>query len=124
MLTLVLDIIRQNEINSYGFFISNHPSSKYSNKEVMKLEYVKENVFKNVICYVCIDNIKKIKTKKNEDMAFITASDETDKCDFTVFPKNFYLIENITNNKMIKIWGSVTKRFDKYSIIVNNILEE
>lgn len=118
------DTLRQNEINSYGFFISNHPASKYSDKEVMKLEYIKEYVFKNVICYVCVDNIKKIKTKKNEDMAFITASDETDKCDFTIFPKNFNLLQNISKNDMIKVWGSVTKRFDKYSIIVNNILEE
>ena len=63
-------------------------------------------------------------TKKNEDMAFISASDETDKCDFTVFPKNYSLLQNINKNDMIKVWGSVTKRFDKYSIIVNNILKE
>jgi len=118
------DTLRQNEINSYGFFISNHPASKYSNKEVIKLENIKENVFKNIVCYVMVDNVKKIKTKKNEDMAFISASDETDKCDFTVFPKNFYLLQNISKNDMIKVWGSVTKRFDKYSVIVNNILEE
>ena len=118
------DTLRQNEINSYGFYISNHPSSKYSEKEVMKLEHLEEYAFKNVVCYVCVDNIKKIKTKKNEDMAFISASDETDKCDFTVFPKNYSLLQNINKNDMIKVWGSVTKRFDKYSIIVNNILKE
>jgi len=71
-----------------------------------------------------VDNIKKIKTKKNEDMAFINASDETDKCDFTVFPKSFYLLQNISKGDMIKVWGSVTKRFDKYSIIISNILKE
>jgi len=118
------DTLRQNEINSYGFFISNHPSSKYSDKEVMKLEKLKDNLFKNIVCYVMVDNINKIKTKKNEDMAFISASDETDKCDFTLFPKNFYLLQDINKGDMIKVWGSVTKRFDKYSIIINNILEE
>lgn len=118
------DILRQNEINSYGFFITNHPASKYSDKEVMKLVSVKDFVFKNVVCYVMIDSIKKIKTKKNEDMAFINASDETGKCDFTVFPNNYYMLQNLNKNDMIKVWGSVTKRFDKYSIVVNNILEE
>jgi len=118
------DTLRINEINSYGFYISNHPASRYSDKEVMKLEKIKDNVFKNVICYVMVDNIKKIKTKKNEDMAFINASDETDKCDFTVFPKSFYLLQNISKGDMIKVWGSVTKRFDKYSIIISNILKE
>lgn len=118
------ETLRQNEINSYGFFITNHPASKYSELEVMKLECLQDNVFKNVVCYVCVENIKSIKTKKNEDMAFINASDETDTCDFTVFPKNYYLLQNIAKNDMIKVWGSVTKRFDKYSIIVNNILKE
>ena len=119
-----VDLLRQNELNSYGFFISNHPASKYDETEVMKLTNLSNHVFKNVICYVMVDSIKNIKTKKNEDMAFITASDETGKADFTIFPKNYHLLKNIKNNSMIKVWGSVTKRFDKYSIIVNNILEE
>jgi len=118
------DVIRQNEINSYGFFITNHPASKYNDKEVIKLENMQNYVFKNIVCYVMIDNVRKIKTKKNEDMAFISASDETGKFDFTVFPKNMHLLQNLKKNDMIKVWGSVTKRFDKYSIIINNILEE
>jgi len=117
-------ILRQNEINSYGFFISNHPASKYSDKEVMKLEKLKDYAFKNVVCYVMIENVKRIKTKKNEDMAFINASDETDNCDFTLFPKNFYMLQDIDKNDMIKVWGSVTKRFDKYSIVINKMLKE
>jgi len=118
------DTLRQNEINSYGFFISNHPSSKYTSSEVVKLEKVKDYVFKNIVCYVMVDNIKRIKTKKNEDMAFMNASDETDKFDFTVFPKSYYLLQNINKGDMIKVWGSVTKRFDKYSVVINNISKE
>ena len=71
-----------------------------------------------------VDNIKRIKTKKNEDMAFMNASDETDKFDFTVFPKSYYLLQNINKGDMIKVWGSVTKRFDKYSVVINNISKE
>jgi len=118
------DILRQNEINSYGFFISNHPASKYSEKEVMKLDSIKENVFKNIVCYVCVENIKRIKTKKNEDMAFISGSDETDTCDFTLFPKCYYMLQNVEKNDMIKVWGSVSKRFDKYSIVINKMIKE
>ena len=70
-----------------------------------------------------IDNIKNIKTKNNEDMAFLRCSDETDSLDFTVFPKNYDLVKKVVKNKVFIIIGEVSKRFDKYQIIVNNILE-
>ena len=119
-----IETLRVNEINCYGFFISNHPASKYGDKEVVKLSKIKDYVFKNIVCYVMVENIKNIKTKKNENMAFIQASDETDKCDFTIFPNIYYMLQNIEKNDMIKIWGSVTKRFDKYSIVINKLSKE
>ncbi len=115
---------RQNEINCYGFYISNHPASKYSEEEVTKLGDIKMHVFKNIVCYVLVEDISLIKTKKGEDMGFISASDETGTCDFTVFPNNFALLEKINKNDMIKVWGNVSKRYDKYSIIVNRLIKE
>ena len=115
---------RENEINSYGFYISNHPASKYNDNEVMKLENIKKYVFKNIVCYVMIEDISLIKTKKGEDMGFISASDETGTCDFTIFPNNFALLTNLAKNDMIKVWGNVSKRYDKYSIIINRLVKE
>ena len=119
-----IDVLRLNEINSYGFFISNHPASKQIGNNIMKMINIKENTFKNVYLYVMIDDIKRIKTKKNEDMAFIKASDETGEGDLTLFPQNFYMLENLKNNDMIKVWGKVSKRFDKYSIIISRLERE
>ena len=119
-----IDTLRVNEINCYGFYISNHPASIYNGKEVCKLNNINNYLFKNIICYVLIDNIKRIKTKKNEDMAFLNVSDDTGNADMTVFSKNYYLLQNVEKNDMIKVWGSVSKRFDKISIIVNNIKKE
>ncbi len=115
------NILKEKELNSYGFFISNHPSSKVTDSKVMKLEKIKENTFKNVYLYVMIENVKRIKTKKNEDMAFLLASDETGKGDFVIFPKNYYMLQNVKVNDMVKIWGMVSKRFDKLSITVNKL---
>ena len=115
------DILRENELNSYGFYISNHPASKYNSKDIMKLEKIKDYIFKNVTCYVMIENVKKIKTKKNEDMAFLSCSDETGNADFTLFPKNYKLLDQFTKNSLVKIKGTVSKRYDKVSIIINNI---
>ena len=57
-------------------------------------------------------------------MAFIRASDESGACDFTVFPEKIGLLDSLKENDLIEISGSVSKRFDKVSIIVNNIMKE
>lgn len=116
------DTLRALEINSYGFYISNHPASKYNN--VTKISNINNYLFKNVYMYVLVEKISIIKTKKGEDMAFIVCSDETGKCDFTIFPKNFYMLQNIEKNDMIKISGTVSKRYDKVSVIINNVVKD
>ncbi len=118
-----LDNKRLNELNSYGFYISNHPASKYLDNCV-KLDSINNYLFKNIVCYVLIESIKKIKTKKNEDMAFISGSDETGVSDFTVFPNKFYLINDVEVNNVVKVWCTVTKRYDKLSLVINNIIKE
>ncbi|MEG1149757.1 MAG: DNA polymerase III subunit alpha [Bacilli bacterium] len=114
------DFLREKEIEAFGFFISNHPASKYLDG-VMKLFDMKKYLFKKVKCIVLIESIKRIKTKKNDDMAFFTASDETSTGEFTVFPKDYKMLDEIKNFDLVLIDGEVTKRFDKYQIIVNNI---
>ena len=73
----------------------------------------------NLILYV--EELRKIKTKNNMDMAFMICSDETEKCDFIVFPNKFDLLNNIRVSDIVKIHGRVEKRFDKYQILVNDI---
>lgn len=113
------EVKRNNELESFGYFITNHPASKYQN--VMKLEMIEKYLFKNIKCVVLVNRISNIKTKKNENMAFISASDETGTCDFTIFPKNMNLINDLKIGDLVEINGNVSKRFDKVSIIVNNI---
>ena len=76
---------------------------------------------KYVNLVVIIGNVRKIKTKKGEDMGFISGSDETDTGDFIVFPKNSELLNTVRNNELVKVRGQVTRRNDKYQIIVSNI---
>ena len=119
---LDINYLREEEIDSYGFYISNHPASKYS--KVNKIKDINNYLFKTVKMYVLVEDIKAIKTKKNEDMAFITGSDDTGKMEFTVFPKNFYMLQNLRKNDMIKIVGNVSKRFDKVSVIITNVAKD
>ncbi len=118
------NVLRELEINSYGFFISNHPASKFVSNEIMKMAKIKTYVFKNCLCYVMIEEIKKVKNKNGEAMAFLRASDETGTNEFIIFSKNCYLLNGLQKNDLIKVNGYVTKRYDKYNIIINNLSKE
>ena len=115
------DILRSDELNSYGFYITNHPASIYLSKEYMKISMMKNYAYKKIKTVVIVEKISKIKTKKNEDMAFFTGSDETGIADFTVFPKVYDLFKSVKNNDLVMVLGEVQQRFDKYQIVVNNI---
>ena len=113
--------LREKEFSSYGFYVSNHPVSKYNDKSIMKLEKIKEYFDKRVKCIVLIEKIKTIETKKKEKMAFVRASDETGSGEFVVFPNGYSLLKNIKESDLVVIGGLVTKRYDSYQINVNGI---
>ena len=108
------------ELSCFGFYVTNHPASKYQDG-IMKLHDIKKYFDKYVSSVVIIGSIRKIKTKKGEDMGFISCSDETDNGDFIVFPKNYKEMINIKNNDLVSIRGQVTRRNDKYQIVVSKI---
>ena len=116
-----IEDLMKSELNSYGFYLTNHPASRYNTKDIMKINHVKEYFNKHIKTVVLITNIKKIKTKKNEDMAFLAGQDETGIIDFTLFPKQIKLINNIKNQDLVLISGIVEKRLDKYQINILNI---
>ena len=115
--------IIQDELNCYGFYISNHPASKYSAQEVVKVQDVIKYFDKYVKMVVLITSIKKIKTKKNEDMALGNATDETGLIKFVIFPKNNSLISLLKQDKLYMMYGQITRRNYDYQIVVSNALE-
>ena len=121
---LTVEEKRDEELQSYGFYLTNHPASKYQDKGIMKLEHIKKYFNQFVTCYVIIEQIKEIKTKQNQDMAFITASDETGNADFVVFTSAFSMIHSLKKQELVCIRGKVTKRLDKYQININSVRKE
>ncbi len=115
---------RTREFEMFGFYISNHPSSKYNDPSIMKLENIKAHFDSYVKCVVMIENIRRIETKKKEPMAFLSCSDETHSADFVVFKNVYPLLNNLAKNDFVWIEGRVTKRFDNYQINVINITKQ
>lgn len=112
------------ELESYGFYITNHPASIYQSDAIMKLKNIAKYFDKYVRCVVLIESIRKTKTKTGEEMAFIEASDETGISSFVVFARQIRLIDDLKPKQIAEIQGRVTKRYDKYQINVNNLIKK
>ena len=113
--------IISNQLETFGFYLSNHPTNIYREKNDIETRNIHDYFDKNINLILLIDNIKEITTKNNDIMAFITASDEFGIVSLTMFPKIYKQFNNISKKDIIRVFGRVEKRYDKYQIIVNNL---
>lgn len=111
--------LREFEILSYGMYITNHPCSKY--KDVIKVENIKNYLFKNINMVLLIKSIRTIKDKKGGEMAFLECEDETGKVNLTMFSSLYAKNNDLKANELIIVNVKVSKRFDKLNVLVNNI---
>ena len=113
--------IIDNQLTVFGFYLSNHPTNIHKSGTDVDTRYV-EKYFDRIISLVLsIDQIKEVTTKKNDIMAFITASDEYGSVSLTMFPNTFKAYKNINKKDIIRIFGRVEKRFDQYQIVINSL---
>ncbi len=112
--------LTQFELNTFGFYVREHPVSKYKNNNNSTL-LIEKNINKYINLTLIINNIKEVSTKNNDIMAFVTASDEYGKIDLTIFPKEYKKYNNIRIKDIIKVDGKIEKRYDKYQIIISKI---
>ena len=117
------DEIIQKEKNVFGFYISNHPITKYKAKynNIVSLNELELYFDKYVNVVVIINRIKKIITKYNEQMIFIYASDEYGQIDIVVFPKFYDLVNDLNINDIVLINGRIEKRMSKYKLILSKM---
>ena len=120
---LPIEIILEEEKNLFGFYLTHHPTTKYlkENKEVVPLNEINNYLNKKITTLVFIENIKTIKTKKGDDMAFFTGSDELSTCEYTLFPKIYNIYNYIEKSNIVKVEGRVEKRLNQLQIIVDKI---
>lgn len=111
-------ILMNKEYELYGFYVSNHPASKYNG---IKLNDIENHFNKNIVIYGLLEKVNTIHTKKGDTMAFLKISDETGSLDCTLFPNRINYINKIKNGDLLKILGQVQKRLDKYQIVINKL---
>ena len=113
---------RKNELNSFGFYLTYHPVSKYKENIVTSTLDLEESDGKFIELVLEVNQIKEIVTKNNDVMAFVKSSDEFCQVDLTLFPKVYKENKNLEIYDIIKIYGKVEKRFNNYQIIVSKII--
>lgn len=119
----IFDYLLENEKKLFGFYLTGHPTSKYllENNDVLFLKDIFVHQNKNKKFLVFVEKIKTIKTKKGENMAFITASDETGRVEFILFPNVYTTYAELLRGDIIKVDGKIEKRLRDLQIIVNHI---
>lgn len=110
------------EYDLLGIYLSNHPTISYKSKlnNIIDIINIDKYFDKDINLVIHVDKLRTIMTKKNDKMAFIVGSDETDEIDFVIFPKTFSNY-NFIDDDILLINGHVEKRFDKLQVVVNKI---
>ncbi len=116
-------VLLEQEIECFGFYISNHPVTSYKSKyqNIVSINNL-SNYFNRIVnVMIMVDKVKAIKTKKNEDMAFVTSSDETGSIDFIFFPRVYKNNIDIKKGDICIFTGTVEKRFNELQLIVSKV---
>ncbi|MGX0330355.1 DNA polymerase III subunit alpha [Staphylococcus cohnii] len=105
-----------------GFYVSTHPVEKaFEEKQYLGI-YKLNNARDNQPIFVQIDQLKRIRTKNGQNMAFITLNDGLNNLDGVVFPdayKKFEVYLNNTDTLIVK--GKFENRNNKKQLIINQI---
>lgn len=113
----------EQELNIFGFYLSSHPVISYKNdyNNIVDTNVLSSYFNKDITVIIYVDSVKAIKTKKEEDMAFITGSDEYSKIEIVVFPKVWSLNTTLKKGNILKVHGRVERRLSEYQLIANKI---
>lgn len=121
------DMIKlQYERETLGFYMSSHPVGRW--KETLNIALVdlqdissKKNG-QSVTVVGMIEEIRRIRTKKGESMAFVSVQDETSVVSCTIFPKDYALVNLLLKEQeIVKIDGTVEWRQGKPQIIMKQM---
>ena len=126
-------IIKEEEYNNFelakiekdifGFYISNHPVTKYklNNNNIVNTCDINKYFDKKINIVVIIKKINNIYTKNDKEMAFLNGFDEYGNVDIVVFSDKIEKINDIKINDVVLINGKVEKRMSKFQVVLENI---
>ena len=118
------DEISALEKEAIGFNLKYNIFIKYNNYRSKHHTAFLENLRENELVYVVAmgRRVRRIKTKKNEDMAFMVISDETKELDAVIFPNVYQKYKNeLEDDKVYIIKGSLSISKEKESFVISDL---
>ena len=118
----IKDEFDKNELMNYekdlfGFYLTHHPTTLYKDKyKVVDLNKVKDNFGKTIDTLILVEKVKVHRDKNNNEMAFITGSDETDELEYIFFSSVYSTVDLVKRGDLLLVRGKVEKK-TKYQII-------
>ncbi len=117
----------EQEKETLGFYLSSHPVSLY--KEVFQdqettpiYELLLAPSGTTLSVGVMVTNDRVIRTKKGEEMAFLTLTDETGELEGVVFPRVYRkYAELIQKGRVLLIAGKIEERDDKRQLVIQHL---
>lgn len=122
-----MDIL-ESEKEVLGFYLSDHPATEVKKlaggefNAISSLNNVKDR--QQVKVAGLITDIKRIRTKKGEAMAFVTIQDETADISCTLFPRQYAVsASQLVEMTIIQLEGTVERHRGKPQILVQRLRE-
>ena len=116
------------ELNALGLMVSGSPLDAYKLKikalKAISIDQINTSVG-DVKVVGIIKNIKKITTKKKQQMAYVTIYDDTSELELTVFPEAYAKsVTSIKKNNIVVVDGYYRSFKDEFSVTQVTSLEE
>ncbi|HYW18801.1 MAG TPA: OB-fold nucleic acid binding domain-containing protein [Nodularia sp. (in: cyanobacteria)] len=110
-----------------GFYVSDHPlkalrqaASLLSPINLSQLNEQREDT--KICAVIMLNNVKKVMTKKGDQMAILQIEDLTAQSEAVVFPKTYERIsEQLIVDVRLILWGKVDRRDDQTQLIVEDV---
>ncbi|WP_332689809.1 DNA polymerase III subunit alpha [Halalkalibacter lacteus] len=114
------------EKEALGFYLSGHPIETYKQKldanERLPFQKAKESKG-NVRVAGLLTQVRRIKTKKGESMAFAFATDESGSSELVIFPRTWNKVKDIVmEGELILVEGRYDHSRDRSQLIVEKIV--
>lgn len=110
-----------------GAYLSGHPIEGFENLRFVKqASYIIDlQAGKNDRFIGLVKNIRKIRTKKGEQMAFVQVNDQSGECSLTLFPQKLRQYGRlIEKNKILYIEGKVEEgQQEEKQVLINHIAD-
>lgn len=110
--------VLQYEKEALGFYVSAHPVEQLAPEHLhgrttaLQLMHIEDGAFVKVVG--AIEDVRLLRTKKGEQMAFVTVEDETGTISCTIFPQLFaHVSQTLTSGQLVVAEGQIEVRFGK-----------